>query len=418
MDDAISYGVGAVHGGDGDGAKPVVRESFERRGKTIDGAVVAHHAVTVEGTEGEADAERRQDAVLIETRCLHVAQCFRFQHLPTRTAPPVEEHGDETAEVGHGAVQALSRHRARRKRGCRKHTPVVRPHEPFSAATGELRRGLEAAHLEPHGPEHVALDVLGERFAGFLLERKISDRGSGIRVLGSRAWRINKVGAVEAADYVGEQWRTRVEGTAVGRLTHQSGAVRHQVAQRDRRAERVRRMEVRQDLLDGRVEVQLAALHKLHHADGGEELGHRANPVHCLGRGGSLLLGIGVSEALRPDNLVAIHHRDRKRRELLLGQLLLDELRERGRYRGVILPRRDVPGVRAESRRGRKEQDNEDAAEAIHSFRRSGEIGGPHTPFCNRADSSSRHLRLPRLAPEFGPSSGRTFSITGPSPSR
>src|SRR5208337_3385318 len=54
MDDAISYGVGAVHGGDGDGAKPVVRESFERRGKTIDGAVVAHHAVTVEGTEGEA----------------------------------------------------------------------------------------------------------------------------------------------------------------------------------------------------------------------------------------------------------------------------------------------------------------------------------------------------------------------------
>src|SRR5208337_2616612 len=99
MDDAISYGVGAVHGGDGDGAKPVVRESFERRGKTIDGAVVAHHAVTVEGTEGEADAERRQDAVLIETRCLHVAQCFRFQHLPTRTAPPVEEHGDETGNT-------------------------------------------------------------------------------------------------------------------------------------------------------------------------------------------------------------------------------------------------------------------------------------------------------------------------------
>ena len=108
-------------------------------------------------------------------------------------------------------------------------------------------------------------------------------------------------------------------------------------------------MEVWQDFFDRRVEIQLAALDKLHNADIGEELGYRADAIYRLGGGGNSLPGVGVPEALRPDRLVAIHQSDRDRRELLLGHLLLDELRERCRHGGVISPRRDIPALRAES---------------------------------------------------------------------
>ena len=74
-----------------------------------------------------------------------------------------------------------------------------------------------------------------------------------------------------------------VEIMADGRLAHQAGPMRHELAERDRLlAEGVSRMKVGKIRLDGRVEIDLTLLDQLHESQVGVKLGNGADAIDRL----------------------------------------------------------------------------------------------------------------------------------------
>ena len=90
---------------------------------------------------------------------------------------------------------------------------------------------------------------------------------------------------------------------------------------------RVVRLKIGQVLLDGSIQVEFTALHKLHDADIREELGNGADAVDRFWTGGNFFVRIGVAKSLCPNNLLIIDQGDRKGRKLLVLHLMLDEFR-------------------------------------------------------------------------------------------
>ena len=149
---------------------------------------------------------------------------------------------------------------------------------------------------------------------------------------------------------------------------HQAGAVRHQPPERD--SLRLRRTggraggEARQVLGDFGVEVEFAALVERRRREVGEEFGDRAHPeqgvhIHRDARP-------GLAEALRPDDPVALHQRQREAGDALGLEFLDDEVADPG---GEVRVARVRADPRRRPRRGRA------AAAAGEQRRREGEAG-------------------------------------------
>ena len=115
--------------------------------------------------------------------------------------------------------------------------------------------------------------------------------------------------------------------------------MRHQLANRDRLAEGIVGMKVRQISRHGRVEVDLALLDELHYRDIGEELRHRADAIHGLRSRAAPRRRIDDAESLRPDHLLVVDERDRDDRQSLRPHLALDEPLELVGDGGVISAR-------------------------------------------------------------------------------
>ena len=104
---------------------------------------------------------------------------------------------------------------------------------------------------------------------------------------------------------------------AQGRLAHQPRAMGHQLAERDRRVERVPRRELGQDAGHRCVEFDPPLLDKLHQGQVGEQLRDRTDPVDRLGARRDLPAPIRESEAPGPDDLLVVDQCDRNRGQAL-----------------------------------------------------------------------------------------------------
>ncbi len=116
-------------------------------------------------------------------------------------------------------------------------------------------------------------------------------------------------------------------------------------------------MKIGQVLRDGRVEIQFATLHKLHHSDVGKKLGNRAHTVDGPGGRGLFPPRVRHSKALRPYDLLVIDQRHGNRGQLFLGELVLDESLKRARHRCIILARRNI--ARGGAREGTGDRDEQ-----------------------------------------------------------
>ena len=96
-----------------------------------------------------------------------------------------------------------------------------------------------------------------------------------------------------------------------GRLANDPAPMLQEFSQRRRAAERVGRRKVRGDACHGGVELEHPALHALHEADIGEELGDRGDAEWRVGaRRPRGVCGIDEAESLGPDDRVAIDQGD------------------------------------------------------------------------------------------------------------
>ncbi len=136
-----------------------------------------------------------------------------------------------------------------------------------------------------------------------------------------------------------------------GRFTHETGAVRHHLPERDLAAEGVRGVEVGEVAGDRNVEVDLPLLHELHDRDVGEELGDAPHAIDGLRGGAHAVVGMREAEALRPYDLLVVHQRDRDGGKVLAPHLVLDEGRELRGHRLVAGGRRGALRTRGRRRR-------------------------------------------------------------------
>ena len=252
--------------------------------------------------------------------------------------PPAKRALQKRAEIVDRGVERAGRIDSHRERRRRKDAAVERPHVGLGQVRPHLRRRLEAALAHAERVEHGAFDRPGERFAVHALDHVADGGQRRVRVLGARSRWIDQRGSIEALDGGGQRRLGGIEVAPDRRLAHQARAVRHQVAQGDRPAERIARTEVRQIAGDLGVEIDLAALDQLHQRDVGEELGHRSDAVDRVGGGLHSSFGVGEAEAAGPDRPLVVDQRDRQRRQLLVLHLMLDEPLE-DRDGGVVVGR-------------------------------------------------------------------------------
>ena len=112
---------------------------------------------------------------------------------------------------------------------------------------------------------------------------------------------------------------------------------------------RIDGLEIGQIFRDRRIEVERAAFDQLHHGQVGEQLRHRADAIDRLRRRRLFRGGIGEAEAVRPDDFLIVHQRDRQRRHALVGHLALDHFLQRRGYGFIFLGGRRVRLRRADS---------------------------------------------------------------------
>ena len=199
------------------------------------------------------------------------------------------------------------------------------PHHRVSQLRFQRRQRLERAVLQTHGLEYRPLQVVRERFVLRALQHVADDGDRRVRVLELLLGSVNERPRVETAHGRGQRRRGGVEVVADGRLAHQPCAVRHQLPERDRFSGCVGRCEIRDVARHRRVEVERAALHQLHDAEVGEELGHGADAVHGFRARACAVAQVLKAEPARPDNALVIDQRNRDCRDVVIAELPLDE---------------------------------------------------------------------------------------------
>ena len=187
-----------------------------------------------------------------------------------------------------------------------------------------------------------------------------------------------------------------------GGLAHEAGPVRHELPQRDRLAGGIGRLELREVLGHGRVEVQFAAFDQLHDADVGEQLGDRADAIDRFRRRRHLVGGVRIAEAPGPDDGLVVHQGDREPGQLLVRHLTGNELVECPDAGGVFFRRRNA-GLSQHSIRQRA--DNDDSAQSSNPARHPGR--GLHLIPPKRVRGQcvqrfSQLTRFPRARPRAG----------------
>ena len=152
--------------------------------------------------------------------------------------------------------------------------------------------------------------------------------------------RIDEGRAVEARDRRGQRRRCAIEVVPDGRLAHETGAVRHELPERDRPAVWVMGMELGHVRRHRRVEVDLSLLDELHDRDVGEKLRDRPDAIHGLGPGQLSRRAVDHPKAARPDDLLIVDERDRDDREALRVHLAVDQPLELIGDGAIVAPRR------------------------------------------------------------------------------
>ena len=276
---------------------------------------MADPAVSLPVSHRETEPEA---ALLVELRLEHLIERFRLQDRAVGAFAVLEQGDQKAAEVGHGGDQAAGGGVAEFKRWRREGPTIIGPHDRVGEFRRSGRSGVEVAGIHAERGEDAVSHHVGEGHARGSLDGEAHNTKAGVGVLGFLSWRERHCGVVEAGDGFGQTRPGGVEVVADGGLSHQAGAVGHQVPQGDRLVEGVLRMQVGQDVGDGGVEVELALLDKLHDGDVGEQLRDGADVVGGFGRGRGAVFGIGQAKSPGPDDLVAADQRNRKGGNLLL----------------------------------------------------------------------------------------------------
>ena len=233
------------------------------------------------------------------------------QELPVPN-PPAVQHGDQVA--GH-VVGAGEEHPAgQRAVGDRDVEPGHGRGEPVAVAHGQAvlpghgRVGGGVAHAQRG--EDVALDIAGVGFASGGLDDQPQQVVVGVAVLERRAGRAAQLqrgqrphlalGGVRAGVEIGQRDFPGRGGQAAGLV--------QQVAHGDGgRRPRVGHAEPRQIAPDGGIQFDPPRLRQLHHGQGGERLGQRADVEGGL-RDGWRAVRAGAAEAALVDDAPILHH--------------------------------------------------------------------------------------------------------------
>ena len=90
------------------------------------------------------------------------------------------------------------------------------------------------------------------------------------------------------------------------------------------------------------IQIDLARFHHLHDADISEQFRNGADAIDGVGRSRNFVLGILITETLRPYDIVPIDQRNRECRQIFVSHFLTDQGFECLGYWRVIGSRRSV----------------------------------------------------------------------------
>ncbi len=328
--DAVGERVHPVARGAYRDAELFTGERGELRGEAVDGATVAHRAMPVERSDGEAQPGARRCSVRCKLRAPHRVERGRlYHHRARRAAPAGEEDAHEAREVGHGAVHAPGGRHAELEVRRGKAASVKRPHDPVRHAPDERALRFEGTRLESHRVEHRSLEILREGFLSFPLEQVAYHADAGVRVLAVRLRGIDQRRRVERGHRLGQRRPRVVEVVAGRRLAHEPGKVRHQLPQRDRRPCGIARLELAEIARDRRIQLHRPALDQLHDADVGEQLRDRSYAIDGLRARRRPARRVLHAEPCRPDDPLVVDQCDGEGGNFLGLHLPRDEGAER-----------------------------------------------------------------------------------------
>jgi hypothetical protein len=167
------------------------------------------------------------------------------------------------------------------------------------------RRGLHTQRLQ-----YRALNVFRKRHLLRPLQNIPHHADAGVGILRALTRPVHQLRFVQALHRGSQRGPSIVEVVAHGRLADQTGAMGHQLPQRDRFAERISRTEVVEVFFQRCIQVQLTALHQLHDTDGGQQLRNGTDTIDGRRIGGEATTLVGNTEPVRPDDAIAVDQGD------------------------------------------------------------------------------------------------------------
>ena len=290
--------------------------------------------------EAEDLARVRELGVTAETAADQAAERVQVRR-PVGQGPGLGQQATQARREGgrgeHPAPVAREVLRCRQQGARRERHEVV----PRRGLRGPLAAHAIAAHPPRHQRrvvaavgvghaeriEHVLLQVGVVVLAAGLLDDQAEEVVAGVRVTPARAGRELQRKGGEVGHHLVARPAVALEARvqrAVVRVVRDAGGVVEQAGDRHVAGGA---LVVRQPLADGVVEREDAAVHHLQGGQRGERLGDRADGVHALAGGGTLLRHVGEADGEVEDRLA----------------LAVDEHRH-GRRRGVRVEARDRRG--------------------------------------------------------------------------
>ena len=271
----------------------------------------------------------------------------------------IKKHFHKSSQVCYRCVQVRSRADAILEIRCFERAAVVGPHPGSRKFCSDFRGTHKTAVAHAKGAEQRLADILFKLPAAGFLQNPAQHCDRCVGVLHARARFINQTGIVETGDHFSQTRSMRIKIAAHRRFAHKPGPVRHHLAQRDAHIKAVFRGKLRQEIANVRIEIEFIFLHELHNCHISKQLGDRPDAVHRAGSGRLLPVTAGRAKPLRPDDLLIIDQRNRKRGQIFDPHLVFDVILQLCHSLAVFRCRADRRALMAATRRQHQQTVNQ-----------------------------------------------------------